>query len=163
LGNGKRITKILTIVSIVASLCVYAVIAVSSYTLAVSFSESVMSLQSQEGEELLEMTTDPTGGLILILRFTVHNPGLMEISVTLDLMLLSSGGEVITEGRDSKRIPSGSSDELVVSLYLSPENTVIFETSPSVFNVDFECRTLLDLIGIAISIEIGGEELPSGA
>jgi len=156
LGNGKRINKIVTVVSIVASLCVYALMGISGYTLSVSIAETVMGLEPQEGEEQLEMTIDPDGGVTFTLLFNAHNPGLMEVSVALDFMLLSADGEVIAEGSDSKRIPSGSSDELVVSLHVSPEDAVMFVTSPPVPHLHFECRTLSDLIGMAISVEMGG-------
>ena len=94
MGNGKSIFRILTVVSIVASLCVFAVMAVSGYTLAASFVKSLTGLmEPPEGEEPLEMTVDPAGGVTLTLLFTAKNPGLLEVSVTLNLMLLSVDGE----------------------------------------------------------------------
>lgn len=163
MGNGKSIVRILTVVSIVASLCVFAVMGVSGYTLAASFAESLLGfMEPPEGEETLEMTVDPAGGVTLTLLFTAKNPGLMEVSVTLNLMLLSVDGVVIAEGSDSKRIPSRSSDELVVILHISPEDAAMFETSPPVPHLHFECRTLLDLVGIAISVEMGGAAPPPG-
>jgi len=160
MGNSKSIGRILTVVSIVATLCVFAVIGASNYTLATSLTESLMGLLEEppegEGPLGMQMIIDPSGGVTLTLPFTVQNPGLMEVSVTLNLTLLSVDGEVIAEGSDSKRIPLGSSDELVVSLYVSPEDAVMFETSPPIWRLLFECRTLFDLVGIAVSAEMGG-------
>jgi len=161
-GKSKSILRILTVVSIAATLCVYAVMGVSGYTLAASLAESLMGLMGAPGEELLEMTIDPAGGVTLTLTFTGKNSGLMEVSATSNLELLSVDGEVIAEGSDSKRIPPGSSGELVVSLYVSPEDAAMFETSPPVIRLRFECRTLLDLVGLAISLEIGEEAPPLG-
>ena len=158
-GKSKSILRILTVVSIVATLCVYVVVGFSVYTLTSSIAGTLMDLTGAP-EELFEATTDPAGGLTLTLRFTAKNPGLMEVSAASNLVLLSVDGEVIVEGSDVERIPSGSSRELVVSLHVSAEDAEMFETSPPVIRLQFECRTLLDLIGLAISIEIGGEAPP---
>jgi len=158
--KGKGVVRVLAVVSIVATLCVYAVMGVSGYTLAVSFAQSVMGLQSSG----MQMSGDPSTGVTLTLPIVMRNPGLLEVNATLKLKLLSVDKEVIAEGVGSKRIPPGSSENLIVSLYVSPEKAQTYLTDPSgvTFSISFEFRTLFNLVGMSISVEMGGGGPPPG-
>jgi len=146
-GKSKGILRLLTVVSIVATLGVYAVIIASSYTMATSLAQNAMGLTA------FQVSGDPSTGITLTLPITVRNPGLLEISITLDVKVLSVGGEVIAEDIDYKRIPSGSSHALSVSLFVPPDKV---ENLAGV-RIFFECRTLFDLVGISLSAEVGRE------
>jgi len=158
--KSKSIVRIMTIVSIVATVCVYAVMGVSAYTSVASLAQSVMGLQSSG----MQMSGDPSTGVTLTLSATVWNPGLLEVSATLKLKLLSADKEVIAEGVGSKRIPLGSSENLIVSLYVPPEKaqTYLKDSHSVTFSISFEFRTLFDLVGMSISVEMGGEGPPPG-
>lgn len=167
--KSKGIVRILTIVSIVVTLCIFTIYGVSGYTLGASLTESFMGFfeESPEGETPpgMQMSGDPSTGITLTLSFTAQNPGLLEVSVTLNLKILSVDGEVIAEGVGSKRIPPGLSDELVASLHIPPdkaETYLVPESHDLVLSIFFECRTLFDLVGIAVSAEIGVEAPPPG-
>ena len=80
---------------------------------------------------------------------------LMEVSVALNLMLLSVDGEVIIEDNGEIRVPPGSESELPLSLTIPPEFADMHQLKGV---VSMEYRTLFDLIGITISIEMEGGE-----
>jgi len=120
--------------------------------MATSFAQNAMGLTA------FQVSGDPSTGITLTLPITVRNPGLLEISITLDVKVLSVGGEVIAEDINSKRIPPGSSHALSVSLFVPPDKV---EDLAGV-RIFFECRTLFDLVGISLSAEVGGEGPPPG-
>lgn len=157
----QNIIRTLTIASIVAIICVYAVMGISGFTLATSFSESLSGLtQSFEGDdsELLQMTVNLDGSVIITMSITVRNPGMMDITATLNIKLLSSEGEVIAESSDSRTVQPGSSSRFEADLYVSPEDALEFETSPPVVQLNLEIKTLSDLVGMSFSVEIGEGE-----
>jgi len=144
-GKSKGILRILTVVSIVATLCVDVVMAVSGYNSAVSFVQNAMGIASSE----MQTSGDSSTGITLTFLLPVQNPGLLEVTATINLKILSVGDEVIAEGVDSKRIPPGSSDELFVSLFVPPDKVEAFARG----RIFLECRTLFDLVGISLSYE----------
>ena len=158
--GSKGIVRAVTVVSIVASLCVYAVMGVSGYTSAISFFESAMGALQTPSRQ---MTGDPSTGFTLTLSITARNPGLLEVGATLNLKLLTVDREVIAEGVGSKRIPPGSSDQLVVILHISADKAATL-TDPNaiMFSILLECRTLFDLVGISASVEMTGGGSPPG-
>jgi len=144
-GKSKGILRILTVVSIVATLSVYAVTIVSGYTSAVSFAQNAMGIASSE----MQISGDPSTGITFTFLLPVQNPGLLEVTATLNLKALSAAEEVIAEGVSSKRIPPGSSDELFVSLFVPPNEVEAFARG----RIFLECRTLFNLVGISLSLE----------
>ena len=156
----QNIIRTLTIASIVAIICVYAVMGISGFTLATSFSESLAGLTQsfEDDSELLQMTVNLDGSVIITMSITVRNPGMMDITATLNIKLLSSEGEVIAESSDSRTVQPGSSSRFEADLYVSPEDALEFETSPPVVQLNLEIKTLSDLVGMSFSVEIGEGE-----
>ena len=156
----QNIIRTLTIASIVAIICVYAVMGISGFTLATSFSESLSGLTQsfEDDSELLQMTVNLDGSVIITMSITVRNPGMMDITATLNIKLLSSEGEVIAESSDSRTVQPGSSSRFEADLYVSPEDALEFETSPPVVQLNLEIKTLSDLVGMSFSVEIGEGE-----
>ena len=96
--QGSGVLRALTVVSIVLTLCVYAVLGVSMYTLGKSISSSLMGTMIQEGDGLpfgIDIMTDAAGNIVITFIFTARNPGLLETKVVLNLSILSVDGEVI--------------------------------------------------------------------
>ena len=152
--QGSGVLRALTVVSIVLTLCVCAVLGVSMYTLGKSISSSLMGTMIQEGDGLpfgIDIMTDAAGNTVITFIFTARNPGLLETKVALNLRILSVDGEVIVEDNGEIRVPPGSESELPLSLTIPPEFADMHQLKGV---VSMECRTLFDLIGIAISIEM---------
>lgn len=162
--NDKTIVKTLSIVSIFATIIVLVTYGVSSYTLGVSISESFQSflIDSSSGESStgLQMSGDQITGITIALPFTVKNPGFLEVFVTINLRFLTNGIS-IAESSDSKRIPPGLAKELRVDIFIPPEDFErVFNIEAEVdFSITLDYKTLFDMVGIAVSLQIEGEPL----
>ena len=156
--QSRGVLRALTVVFIVLTICVYAVLGVSTYTLARSISSSLMGITMQEGDLLpfgINTTIDAVGNMVISFIFTVRNPGLLEIKVTLNMRILSVDGEVIAEDTGEIRVRPGLESKLPLSLTIQPKFVNLHELRGV---VSIKYRTLFDLIGTKVSIDMGGGE-----
>jgi len=117
-----------------------------------------MGITMQEGDLLpfgINTTIDAVGNMVISFIFTVRNPGLLEIKVTLNMRILSVDGEVIAEDTGEIRVRPGLESKLPLSLTIQPKFVNLHELRGV---VSIKYRTLFDLIGTKVSIDMGGGE-----
>lgn len=156
--QGRNVLRALTIVFIVLTISVYTVLGVSMYTLVSSISSSLMDITMQEGDSLpfgINSTIDAEGKMVISFIFTARNPGLLETKVTLNIRILSLDGKVIAEDTGEIRVRPGLESKLPLSLTIQPNFVNLHELRGL---VSIKYRTLFDLIGTEISIDLEGGE-----
>ncbi len=153
--RGKEF-RIVGAVIVAVELCLFALFFVSVYTMSTSVAGIFM--RTEEGLPIsMEQTVDSSSGTVT-LRFAldVENRGLLDIRLTVELSLLSPDGGVITGVSDSKLISPGSIGRLVLAMPLQLD---VFEGylhggRAPVLGMALECRTLFDLVGVGVQVQL---------
>lgn len=147
--------KALEITGTVLTIVLLAVTAISMHTLAVSFMGS-FQVEGEQAPFTVEITQDPAGGVNVRFSMLVRNDGVLEARMRLNVRVLSPDGAVIAEGEDLKIVSPGSYDTLTVSLSVSAEEAgrYLSDSDQPRISMLFECRTLYDLIGAGIRVEV---------
>jgi hypothetical protein len=137
-------------------LCLFALLFVSVYTMSASVAGIFM--HAEEGMPLsIEQKVDSSlDTATLMFALDAENRGLLDIRLTLEFRLFSPTGEVIAEVADSKLISPGSIErlELVMTLPLVISEGYMNEGSALVLRMALECRTLFDLVGAGIQVQL---------
>lgn len=142
--------KILSASATIMELFIYALLAISMFTVVSSF---MGSLSPEEGKEPLKVEISPLGDAVFSLK--VKNGGLLDSTMRLNIKIMSRD-EVVAEGEESLILPPKGEDELRLRLKLTKEQMEELETAHSRTFFSFESRTLYGLAGMGVRAEMEG-------
>jgi len=146
----KDRTRVLAIISIAIELALLASFLTVAYG-----SMNTLIATLQDGRSIdMNMVRDPiTGDGQITLSINVQNRGFYRIYVGLHVRLLTSLGQQIAEGIDSKYVEPGDEGRLSPVLALSRENFEALDLTGARFVVQFDFKTFFDLVSLRTELE----------
>jgi len=152
-----RSTRIISAVTIGLIVALIAMAMVSVYTMVYAFMGAVSG-----GESIfdVDLAVDPvTGDWTFTFRDRPKNQGLLGITVGIRLRLLTTRDETISEGTNSTHVLPGKTGELTVVLKILKEDVDRYriETAGGAMDIEIQIRTLMDLVGMSLSMRVRGE------
>lgn len=146
----SRDIKIFSISIGIIQLLVFVLFAISIFTILSSF---VSSLMTGEGNEPFAVKFNSPGEAVFV--FDAKNSGLLESKMRLRIGIIPEG-KILVEQEKSIKLKPKEEGKMEFVFNLTEDQVKKATTLQSKVTLLFECRTIHELVGVGVKLEVGG-------